>query len=59
MGVFGDVVPPRVEYSLTSVGRSLLTIVQSLAAWTNDNLEFITTARQSYDARTQTEYSDP
>ena len=52
-------VPPRVEYSLTSVGRSLLTIVQSLAAWTNDNLDFITTARQSYDARTKAEYSDP
>jgi len=33
------------------VGRSLLTIVQSLAAWTNDNLDFITAARQSYDAR--------
>jgi DNA-binding HxlR family transcriptional regulator len=41
------------------VGRSLLTIVQSLAAWTTDNLDFITTARQSYDARTQAEYSDP
>jgi DNA-binding HxlR family transcriptional regulator len=41
------------------VGRSLLTIVQSLAAWTNDNLDFITTARQSYDARTKAEYSDP
>ena len=52
-------VPPQVEYSLTSVGRSLLTIVQSLAAWTNDNLDFITTARQSYDARTKAEYSDP
>ena len=52
-------VPPRVEYSLTSVGRSLLTIVQSLAAWTNDNLDFITAARQTYDARTKAEYSDP
>lgn len=31
-------VPPKVEYSLTEKGRSLTSIMQQLATWSNDNI---------------------
>ncbi|MFC0556351.1 winged helix-turn-helix transcriptional regulator [Planotetraspora thailandica] len=42
-------VPPQVEYALTGVGRTLLTIVRDLADWTEANLDHIRTARAGYD----------
>jgi DNA-binding HxlR family transcriptional regulator len=44
-------VPPRVDYALTDVGRSLLAIVQDLARWTDEHLEEIRSARADYDRR--------
>lgn len=45
------VVPPRVEYELTSLGRTLHTTIQSLVTWTERHQEEIAAARSAYDAR--------
>jgi DNA-binding HxlR family transcriptional regulator len=44
-------VPPRVEYELTTLGRSLLMPVSSLAAWAIDHRGAIDGARKKFDAR--------
>jgi DNA-binding HxlR family transcriptional regulator len=45
------VVPPRVEYELTSLGRTLHTTIQSLVTWTEAHQEEIAQARTAYDTR--------
>ncbi|MBB4713288.1 winged helix-turn-helix transcriptional regulator [Streptomyces luteogriseus] len=45
------VVPPRVEYELTSLGRTLHTTIQSLVTWTEAHREEIAQARSAYDTR--------
>jgi DNA-binding HxlR family transcriptional regulator len=45
------VVPPRVEYELTPLGRTLHATIQSLVAWTEDHQAEIAAARAAYDAR--------
>jgi DNA-binding HxlR family transcriptional regulator len=45
------VVPPRVEYSLTALGCTLLSTIQSLVTWTEDHQAEIAAARAEYDAR--------
>jgi DNA-binding HxlR family transcriptional regulator len=42
-------IPPRVDYSLTPLGRSLLLQIESLVAWTQDNFEAIVSARAAFD----------
>jgi len=42
-------VPPRVEYALTELGRTLLEPVTLLAAWALDHYEDVTANRQAYD----------
>jgi DNA-binding HxlR family transcriptional regulator len=44
------VVPPRVEYSLTPLGRTLHATIQSLVAWTEEHQSEIAMARTEYDA---------
>lgn len=44
------VVPPRVEYSLTEIGRSLLPLIRELTAWAKANMETILTHRRQYKA---------
>ena len=44
-------VPPRVEYALTPLGRSLHQTVQALVVWTESNQGTVAAARASYDAR--------
>jgi DNA-binding HxlR family transcriptional regulator len=44
-------VPPRVEYQLTEMGKSLLATVSGLFRWTDDHVEMITGARAAYDSR--------
>lgn len=46
-------VPPRVEYEISALGRSLAPLFATLAEWTV-NLDKVEQARQSYDAREQT-----
>ncbi len=46
------VVPPRVDYELTSLGESLLAGISPLVAWTRAHRDEIAAARATYDART-------
>lgn len=43
-------IPPRVDYELTEVGRTLLAPVMALVMWANGNQENIRGARVRYDA---------
>jgi DNA-binding HxlR family transcriptional regulator len=45
------VVPPRVEYSLTTLGESLLRPLEHVVEWTLANRMAIRSARSSYDGR--------
>ncbi len=45
------VVPPRVDYSLTPLGATLLDAVQPLVAWTRAHRDEIASARDAYDTR--------
>jgi DNA-binding HxlR family transcriptional regulator len=45
------VVPPRVEYELTPLGKTLHATIQSLVAWTEAHQSEIAAARAEYDAR--------
>jgi DNA-binding HxlR family transcriptional regulator len=44
-------IPPRVEYELTELGRTLRVPIQALAHWARDNRRTIQDARDVYDAR--------
>ena len=44
-------VPPRVEYALTSLGKTLRQLVRSLVAWSGAHLTEVDAARAAYDAR--------
>ncbi len=43
-------VPPRVTYSLTDLGRGLLTSMMPLWSWVIDNAPAFRAARRAYDA---------
>jgi DNA-binding HxlR family transcriptional regulator len=42
-------VPPRVEYSLTDLGRSLITPLEAVRAWAEKNAEHTLAAEVRYD----------
>lgn len=42
-------IPPRVDYELTELGKSLLTPVQELGAWATSNADAIEKARRRFD----------
>jgi len=44
-------VPPRVDYSLTALGRSLREPVAALGVWAMDNKPEVESARSRFDAR--------
>jgi DNA-binding HxlR family transcriptional regulator len=44
-------IPPRVEYQLTELGRTLRKPIQSLAKWAQENRERIQQSRNRFDAR--------
>ena len=46
-------VPPRVEYELTALGRSLLQPVLALAAWAIEHRGDIAAAQRRFDARAE------
>ena len=46
------VVPPRVDYALTDLGRTLLGTVCTLVDWAIEHSDEIDEARAAYDART-------
>ncbi|MEU3890942.1 helix-turn-helix domain-containing protein [Streptomyces sp. NPDC029041] len=43
------VIPPRVDYSLTSLGREAAEQVRALSQWTRDRMDDVEKARQTYD----------
>ncbi len=45
------VIPPRVEYALTPMGRTLLHTIGQLVTWADSHLPEIEAARVAYDAR--------
>jgi DNA-binding HxlR family transcriptional regulator len=44
------VIPPRVEYTLTALGESLLDVVRPLVDWSAEHTGDILAARRRYDA---------
>lgn len=44
-------IPPRVDYELTKLGRSLLTPVSGLGLWARQNRVAITDARRRFDRK--------
>jgi DNA-binding HxlR family transcriptional regulator len=45
------VVPPRVDYALTTLGRSLLGLVNALQEWAETHITDVIEAREAYDTR--------
>lgn len=45
------VVPPRVDYALTDLGRSLRGLVSALERWAEEHIDEVVTARSTYDDR--------
>jgi DNA-binding HxlR family transcriptional regulator len=43
-------IPPRVEYEISDLGRSLAPLFASLAEWATTNLDSVEQARHDYDA---------
>jgi DNA-binding HxlR family transcriptional regulator len=43
--------PPRVEYELTALGRTLQVPLQALGHWAEEHIEAVLTARETYDSR--------
>jgi len=44
-------IPPRVDYDLTTLGRTLLVPVSALFVWSNENRTRIQEARDRFDAK--------
>ena len=42
-------IPPRVEYEITDLGRSLAPVFAALVSWSENHLADVTQARSSYD----------
>ena len=51
-------IPPRVDYALTRLGRSLLEPVSALGLWARQNRAAIQAARQRFDATARNEGKD-
>ena len=47
------VVPPKVEYSLSATGKSLVPIIVNLTAWAKDNMADIMAHRRRYERAEQ------
>jgi DNA-binding HxlR family transcriptional regulator len=47
-------IPPRVDYALTRLGRTLLEPVRALATWAEKHREEIQAARDTFDANART-----
>ncbi|WP_455066472.1 winged helix-turn-helix transcriptional regulator [Prevotella melaninogenica] len=41
-------IPPRVEYSLTEKGKSLLPLIDNLLSWASENMEDVIESRKQY-----------
>lgn len=43
------VIPPRVDYSLTDLGREAAQLVSELGSWTEKRMDDVVRAREAYD----------
>lgn len=48
-------IPPKVEYQLTELGRSLVPIITQLTEWAQTNLKTIVTHRKEFEEKHQEE----
>jgi DNA-binding HxlR family transcriptional regulator len=46
-------VPPRVEYEISELGRSLADVFEALTEWSGENLNKVHVARHDYDGRAE------
>ncbi|GAB7028109.1 winged helix-turn-helix transcriptional regulator [Geotalea toluenoxydans] len=44
-------IPPKVEYSLTDLGRTLVGVFEGIRNWSETNIEEVLKAREFYDSR--------
>ncbi len=44
-------IPPRVEYSITSIGESIGLLYKMINFWQQDNIKYIEDSRLAYDQR--------
>jgi DNA-binding HxlR family transcriptional regulator len=44
-------VPPKVEYTLTPLGRTLIVLVENIRNWAETHIESVLAAQQSFDQR--------
>ena len=51
-------VPPKVEYSLTKLGRTLVRTLEAIRQWSEKSIENVLKARDDYDSRTKSERLD-
>lgn len=51
-------VPPKVEYSLTKLGRTLVRILEAVRHWSEKSIEDVLKARDDYDSRNKSEAPD-
>lgn len=51
-------VPPKVEYSLTGLGRTLVPIFESVRDWAESNIEEVLKAQSDYDSKAVSENHD-
>jgi len=42
-------IPPRVEYSLTALGRTLVGVLEQIRGWAEGNIESVLAAQKSFD----------
>jgi DNA-binding HxlR family transcriptional regulator len=48
-------VPPKVEYTLTKLGRTLIPVLEAIREWSEQNIEDVLEARSHYDTRAESE----
>jgi len=46
-------VPPKVEYSLTELGRTLVRTLEAIRDWSEKNIEDVLKARENYDTQSR------
>ncbi|MDQ4504038.1 helix-turn-helix domain-containing protein [Sinomonas sp. ASV322] len=47
-------IPPRSDYELTGLGRSLLPLIESMKAWSESNMDAVARSRMSHDRQQAT-----
>ena len=48
-------VPPKVEYELSELGKSLLDVIITLLGWTKEHVNEVHVARQTFDSKDTTD----